>query len=261
MFLFGGVLTLAMVLVAIAFIPESLKYLFERRPDDALARVNKILRKLRKPTLAELPEVVTESAGESKGFIDTMMSLLTMQHRRNTIILWIAFFFCFSALYFLISWVPKLMENSGYSAEVGRRAFFLMNLGAVLGIYVLGTLSTRWHLSNVVSFFLSASAVFMVIFAAAPNQLNVLLVVTFLIGFLQQGGFTGLYAIAAKSYPTEIRTTGIGWAIGLGRFGAVAGPAIAGFLIASGLGMSGNYYVFAVPMAIGGLLAYFMKTR
>jgi MFS family permease len=101
----------------------------------------------------------------------------------------------------------------------------------------------------------------MVAFAASPNELTLLLVITFMTGFLQQGGFTGLYAVAAKVYPTSIRSTGIGWAIGLGRLGAVAGPAIAGYLIASGLNMSANYYVFAVPMAIGGILAYRLHVK
>ena len=101
----------------------------------------------------------------------------------------------------------------------------------------------------------------MVVFAAAPNQEGLLLTLTFIVGVLQQGGFTGLYAVAAKVYPTSIRTTGIGFAIGLGRFGAVVGPALAGFLIAAGLSMSGNYYVFAIPMIIGGLLSYRFKVR
>ncbi len=82
-----------------------------------------------------------------------------------------------------------------------------------------------------------------------------------LIGIAQQGGFTGLYATAAKIYPTGIRSTGIGWAIGLGRSGAVAGPAIAGYLIAGGLDMSANFFVFAVPMAIGGLIAFRLNVR
>jgi benzoate transport len=256
MFWFGGGVTLAMGLVAWAFIPESLKYLFERRPDNALQRVNKILKKLKKDTLDQLPEVQTQRSTRSKGIAATVPGLLTAKHRVATFTLWTTFFLCFSTLYFLMSWIPKLMEQSGHTAESGRDAFFLFNLSAVIGIFVLGSLATRWKLSTLVSVFLFSSAVLMVVFAAAPNQLALLLVLTSLIGFLQQGGFTGLYAIAAKVYPTEIRSTGIGWAVGLGRFGAVAGPAIAGFLIASGLNMSGNYFVFAVPMAIGGLLAY-----
>jgi len=261
MFWFGGGLTLVMGLVAWAFIPESLKYLFERRPDNALQRVNKILQKLKKNTLVQLPEVRRENSGKSRGIVGNMSSLLTSNHRRATITLWTTFFLCFSTLYFLLSWIPKLMEQTGYSAATGRYAFFLFNLGAVIGIFVLGTMATRWKLSNIVSVFLFTSAVLMVVFAAAPNQLTLLLLIIFLIGFLQQGGFTGLYAVAAIVYPTEIRSTGIGWSIGLGRFGAVAGPAIAGYLIAAGLDMSANYYLFAVPMAIGGLLAYRLHVR
>jgi hypothetical protein len=82
-----------------------------------------------------------------------------------------------------------------------------------------------------------------------------------LIGILQQGGFTGLYGAAAKAYPTNVRSTGIGWAIGLGRFGAVVGPAAAGYLIAAGLDMSANYFIFAIPMAIGGLIAWRLHIR
>lgn len=261
MFAFGGIITLTMGFVAWAFIPESLKYLIERQPTDALSRVNKILTKLKKNTLATLPTTDKESISGTVGSAGSMVSLMIKDYRIATLTLWATFFLCFSTLYFLLSWIPKLMEQTGYSPETGRLAFFLFNLGAFIGIFLLGALATRWKLSNIVAAFLFTSAVFMVIFAAAPNRLTLLLLITFLIGLLQQGGFVGLYAAAAKVYPTEIRSTGIGWAIGLGRFGAVAGPAIAGFLIASGMDMSANYYVFAVPMAIGGLLAYRLHVK
>lgn len=263
MFWFGGAVTLAMALIAWLVIPESLKYLFERRPADALQRVNKILRKLKKETLAVLPHVVKPEAGtiSRKGFLGNMQSLLGEKHRVATLTLWSAFFLCFATLYFLMSWIPKLIVDSGYTESVGHDAFFLFNLGGVIGIYLLGVLSTRWKLTNLVFGLLFSSAIGMVIFASAPNELNLLLVIIFLIGILQQGGFTGLYGAAAKTYPTEMRSTGIGWAIGLGRSGAVAGPAVAGYLIAAGLDMSANFYIFAVPMAIGGLIAYRLHIR
>jgi len=261
MFWFGGGVTLAMGMVAWIFIPESLKYLFERRPANALLRVNRILRKLRKDTIAELPVIASKEAKDSKGFGGIMMSLLAKEHRTATLVLWTTFFLCFATLYFLMSWIPKLMEQTGYTAETGHFAFLLFNLGGVIGIISLGTMSTRLKLTNLVFVFLSLSAVCMVIFASAPNHLDLLLVVIFFMGILQQGGFTGLYAVAAKVYPTEIRSTGIGWAIGLGRSGAVVGPAAAGFLIAAGFSMSANFYIFAVPMALGGLISYWLKVK
>lgn len=260
MFWFGGGVTLLMAVVAVALLPESLKFLFERRPDNALERANKILAQLGKGPLNELPAVARDDAPKGNVF-QNMLKLLAEEYRLKTLTLWLTFFMCFSTLYFLMSWIPPLMERSGFSAEAGRDAFFLFNFSAIFGVVVLGTAATRWKLSNLVAGFLFLSAVAMVWFAASPSRLNLLLTITFLMGFLQQGGFTGLYAVAAKSYPTEIRSTGIGWCIGLGRSGAVVGPAVAGQLIAAGLDMSALYYVFAVPMAIGGILAWRTHVR
>lgn len=256
MFWFGGFLTLAMVFVGWLLMPESLKYLFERRPPDALQRINRILKKLKKETLAEMPVVLDARTSEKAGLFGGMLQLVEKPHRVKTLTLWTAFLLCFSTLYFLMSWIPKLMEDSGFPPAAGRQAFFLFNLGGVLGIYVMGWLSTKYRLTNLI-FYMSVSAgIGMVIFAMVPNDLNLLLALTLLIGILQQGGFTGLYAVAAKAYPTNIRSTGIGWSIGLGRLGAVIGPAAAGYFIAAGLDMSANYIIFAIPMAVGGYIAY-----
>lgn len=261
MFWFGGGLTLSMVVVAWLFIPESLKYLFERRPANALERVNKILRKLKKDTLSELPDIAERGKKIKAGFFATLFKLLAKEHRVVTLTLWLTFFLCFATLYFLLSWIPKLMDDAGFEVAVGRQAFFLFNFGGVLGIYLLGILSIRFKLTNIIFALLFLSAIAMIVFAMAPTERNLMLSIIFVIGMLQQGGFTGLYSAAAKAYPTEIRTTGIGWSIGLGRLGAVLGPAAAGYFIAGGLDMSANFYIFAVPMAIGGLIAYRLNIR
>ena len=261
MFWFGGVVTLAMGIIAWTFIPESLKYLFDRRPANALERVNRILKKLGKQTLSILPASAEAQTREPRGVVGNVTSLLMRERRSVTLMLWATFFLCFSSIYFLLSWIPRLMEQAGYSAETGRLAFFLFNAGGVIGIFILGGLATYGRLTNLVFSFLFSSALCMVIFAMVPSQPALLMGIIFLMGLLQQGGFTGLYAVAAKIYPTEVRSTGIGWAIGFGRSGAVVGPALAGVLIAAGLGMSGNYLLFAVPVAFGGVVAYWLKVE
>ena len=260
MFWFGGILTFSMVLVAWLLIPESLMYLFERRPPGALGRINQILRRLGMEPIAALPTAVAGRA-EKLGFATGMLRLLHADQLKTTLTLWTAFLLCFSTLYFLMSWIPKLMEDSGFGAEAGRDAYLLFNLGGVIGIYVMGWLSTRYKLTDLICCLSVAAAIFMVVFALAPKQLNLLLALTLVVGIFQQGGFTGLYSAAAKAYPTTIRSTGIGWSIGLGRFGAVVGPAAAGYLIAAGVDMSANYIIFAVPMAIGGLIAFRLHIR
>jgi benzoate transport len=257
MFWFGGSLTVAMAVVAFLLIPESIKYLFERRPRNALARINAILRKVGEAPIEAMPAVAARGAAK-RGVVANMASLLSSEHRTGTLILWSAFFLCFSTLYFLMSWIPVLVTDAGYEQTDGRRAFFLFNLGGVIGIYLISFLSTRFRLTNLVFALSASSAVAMVVFAYASAELDVLLGLILLIGILQQGGFTGLYSTAAKLYPTAIRSTGIGWAIGLGRSGAVAGPAVAGYLIAAGFDMSANFIFFAVPMAFGGFIAFLL---
>ena len=255
MFLFGGVITVSMVIVAWLMIPESLKYLIEKKPKNALEKINKILLKLNAPSISELPPSNNDSE-VTISMIGNMRMLLSPKFRRLSLMLWTSFFCAFGTLYFLMSWIPKLMENAGYDMAVGRDAFLLFNLGGVIGIYLLGILSVKWKLTNLILNLSLVSAVSMIIFALVPNQLNILFILILVIGILQQSAFTGLYGVAAKAYPTEIRSTGVGWAIGLGRSGAVVGPAVAGYLILAGYDMSANFIFFALPMIVCGLIAY-----
>jgi hypothetical protein len=76
-----------------------------------------------------------------------------------------------------------------------------------------------------------------------------------------QGGFIGLYAVGAQIYPAAVRTTGVGWAIGVARPGAVIGPALAGLLVAGGLGMAANFRVFAIPLVIAAIAVLSIRAR
>ena len=255
MFVFGGLITLGMVFVAWLMIPESLKYLLEKQPKNALIKINEILQKLKHSPIDELPERIKSHKNKTT-LLNNMRMLLSPKYRSLSLTLWTAFFCAFATLYFLMSWIPKLMENAGYDMAAGRNAFFLFNLGGVIGIYLLGYLSIKWKLTNLIFNLSIASAISMIAFALAPNELNTLLILIVMIGILQQSAFTGLYGVAAKAYPTEIRSTGVGWAIGLGRTGAVIGPAVAGYLILAGYDMSANFMFFSIPMIVCGFIAY-----
>ena len=267
MFVAGGSVTLLLALIAFFMIPESLHFLCKKQPDDALQRVNRILQIFKIQSLQHLPSI-EETGGtteaDRQNIYQKMLRLLTPEFRRSTLTLRATFFLCISTLYFLMSWTPKLIINLGYSPDAGNLAFTLFNFGGVLGIFILGYLASKWSLSTLISIFAITSAVFMWAFAGAVflefNQTNLMLLI-FIIGISMQGGYTGMYAVAAKIYPIEIRSTGVGWAIGLGRFGAVLGPGIAGYMIASGLPITINFMVFAIPMLIGGIFAYQLRVR
>jgi benzoate transport len=255
-FLAGGAATLMMGFAAYLYMPESLQFLLSRGGSGALPQVNNILRRLNKPELEKLPAVKTKTRYDKAN----VFSLLSHDRRKQTLILWTSFLFCFVSLYFMMSWIPKLVVTAGMSESTGVYASTAFNGGAIIGIISLGWMSTRIGLSNLIGAFLTGSAILMIVFVYAEGVEH-LFAYLFVIGFLMQGGFVGLYAVAAKIYPTEIRTTGVGWAIGLGRFGAVIGPFVGGVLIASGVTMEINFIVFAVPLLISGVIAYILSVK
>ena len=254
-FLAAGGATCLMLAPIYLLVPESLQFLLNKRPAGALLKVNGILERLGSPAIEHLPERAQQGAVSEKA---SVFSLLTAERRRRTLTMWLSFFLCFICLYFLMSWIPKLVINSGLSEAAGIYAAVAFNGGGVVGIVTLGWLSSRLGLTLLIGSFLSAAAALMVLFALGSEALPLLASLT-LIGFLLQGGFTGLYAVAARIYPTEIRATGVGWAIGLGRFGAVAGPYLGGLLIAAGISMEVNFIIFALPLFLGGLLAWRLR--
>lgn len=152
-----------------------------------------------------------------------------------------------------------MVEDAGYTFPDGRKVFFWFNFGGVIGIILMGIISTRMRLTKLISLLCVSSGLGMILFALVPAQLSLMISLIFVIGILQQGGFTGFYAAAAKAYPTEIRATGVGWAMGLGRSCAVFGPWAAGYLIAAGLNISQLFFIFSVPVAVGGLIILLLK--
>jgi AAHS family 4-hydroxybenzoate transporter-like MFS transporter len=254
-FIVGGVMTLALVPLIYWLLPESLHFLVQRRPQGALIKLNGVLGKLRLAPVIELPPAAAIPEAAS------VRSLLAVQRRESTLLLWTGFFLCFGTLYFLLSWIPKLLVDSGLPLEHAIYAGIAFNVGGALGNLGVGWLSGKLGVQRAMLLFQLIAAMGMVLFATLTLELRFLLALTMIIGFFQQGGFVALYMIAARIYPAEIRTTGVGWGIGLGRFGAVLAPYAAGSLIAIGWGMSILFLMFAVPLVVGGLFVYAIRSN
>jgi benzoate transport len=252
-FKLAGIATAATIPLIYFFLAESLDFLLKKRPRNALARVNALLVRMKGETMQELPELFVARNQSGK-----LSSLFTAQFKSATLKLWVAFFMAFMSLYFLVSWIPKLAVNTGLSMELAIYAGTVFNLGSFVGINSQGYLSAQLGLRRVIGYFLIGSALLMVLFGMFEGS-AIILVVFGLIGFLNQGGFVGLYSVAARIYPTEIRTTGIGWAIGAGRLGAIVGPLLGGLLIGAGVSMVTNFIIFAVPAVAAGWSAMVIK--
>lgn len=242
----GGVLTALMIPIVLLFLPESLHFLIEKQPKGSLQKLNRILDKLKQPELKELPQVDPSKLQTRP----SVRSLLTTDRTRSTLLLWLAFFMCFMTLYFLLSWIPKIVVDAGLALEKGIYTGIAFNLGAFVGVVLLGYLSDKKGLRPLIYWFLIFGVVFMLAFGFSPAVVSLLLILSLLLGFFVDGGFAGLYAVAARIYPTEIRTTGVGWAIGAGRTGAIAGPYLGGVMIGLGWSVSTYFIVFAIPLMI-----------
>ncbi len=242
-FQIAGLATLTTFPFVYWFLAESLEFLLKSKPKNALQRANRILEKMHAQLLVELP---LANENPAKGSLAT---LFTDQRARPTVYLWTAIFMAFATLYFLTLWIPKLVSNAGLPLHLAIYAGTVFNLGAFVGIVLQGYLSSRFGLKRIIFAYFLLTAALMSVFGLFAGS-AMILVLFGLMGFGIQGGFIGLYAVAARLYPTEARATGVGWAIGLGRVGAVVGPLLGGVLIGMGLSLAVNFMIFAVPAVV-----------
>jgi benzoate transport len=243
-FLFGAVASALMIPVVLRAVPESLDFLLARRPPDALPRLNALLRRMGRPELSQLPERLAEEQAHR----NPVGRLFSGEAGRPTLLIWTSFFLLMFVFYFITSWTPKLLVAAGLSTRQGITGGVLLNVGGIVGGSAFGYLSSRFPLREVTCLYLAATAAGMALFGLFATDLSVAFPIAFGIGIFLFGSMVGLYATTPLLYPAAIRTTGMGWAIGIGRIGAILAPVVAGLLVDRGWSASHLYYAFAVPL-------------
>jgi len=253
MFIISAVATIAPLPVIAFLMPESISFLTDKQPSGALNKLNRIFARMGVKQLISLPPLT-----EQQNHNAVVHALFTPKHCRSTLLLWLAFFMAFVTLYFLISWIPKLAMNTGLTLDLAIYAGTIFNLGSFFGIAAQGYFSQLFGLRRTILIFFVVTAILMFVFSLFTESITILMMFG-LMGFGVQGGFVGLYTVAARLYPTVIRTTGIGWAIGAGRTGAIFGPMAGGVLVAVGLSMTANFVVFAIPIILAGIATMMIR--
>jgi len=247
-FIAGGIATAAMIPIVWLRLPESVDYLLTRRPPDALARINRLLRQIGHAPLPQLPTQTTASTVERGNVI---VGLFRHGLARNTLMVWAAFFLLMFSFYFALSWTPKLLVTAGLSTTQGITGGVLLNLGGIVGGVLFGALAVRVRLAKLTAFSLLMSALAMAAFAIGSGALSTAFAAAFAIGVFLFGAMAGLYGVAQAAYPAALRGTGVGYAIGVGRLGAILAPMMAGLLLDGGWKPAGLYYTFALPLILG----------
>jgi benzoate transport len=259
LFTLGGILTVIALPLVLLFLPESLEFLLGKQPPRALERINSTLTALHQPELAALPpKAAADTRPRLEQVIAALLGLLAPRYLRATLLLWLAFPMSLLTLYFLQSWVPQLTANAGLPTSLAFLSGTILNLGLFVGNASVGWFGDRFGLRRSIATYLGAGAIVLLCFSYLQGTAPMLIGLG-TVGVMQ-GGFLGLYAVGAKIYPAANRVTGIGWAAGFGRLGAVLGPWFAGYLVAFGFGMTGTFFLFALPLAIAALAVAAMRS-
>ncbi|KUO55732.1 MAG: hypothetical protein APF78_05890 [Sphingomonadales bacterium BRH_c3] len=252
-FVLGGVLPAMLIPVVFFALPESLAFLSSRQQPDGLARLNAARRRLGRSELGEMPPR-TAGADRRAG---SVLALLTPEYRRSTLLITFTYVMVMMTLYFALNWTPKVVVDAGLSEAVGIQASVLVNIGGVIGASIFGLLAVRYREVRTLRVYMLACIAGLVAFGMVDMHSALLWVAAFVMGCFLHGITIGLYTLLPRLYPAEVRSTGAGWAIGVGRLGAIVGPATAGYLFDSGFGAASVYALFALPV----LLAFVAVSR
>ncbi|MBO6810341.1 MULTISPECIES: MFS transporter [Marinobacter] len=228
----------------IKYLPESVAFLMAQKREgearDVLCEVAPF------KAINEQDVLIVPPTTESKA---PVLELFRGGRAMSTLMFWVAFFNCLLMVYALGSWLPKLMSAAGYPLDSSLMFLMVLNIGAIVGAVGGGWLADRFSLRSVlVSFFILGSG--SLITLGYENPMWFLYTLMGIAGATTIGSQILLYAYVAQYYPTSIRSTGLGWASGIGRNGAIVGPMLGGTLLALALPHQVNFLALAIPGAI-----------
>jgi AAHS family 4-hydroxybenzoate transporter-like MFS transporter len=175
---------------------------------------------------------------------------------RMTILFWIIFFMSLLDLFFLNNWLPTVIHDSGIAVERAILLTALFQVGGTIGALVLGRIIDR-HLSlRVLAWTYLGAAGCVILIGTAGRSVALLACAISATGFLVVGGQSGANALTAVYYPTELRSAGVGWALGIGRVGSIVGPLLGGVLVALQPGTSRLFLAASVPVLLASGAAF-----
>ncbi|CAB3733618.1 MFS transporter [Paraburkholderia rhynchosiae] len=245
-FLAGTCLSAFMLVLATALLPESVDFLLFRRPKNALRQLNRILRRMKCHEISQLPPRVATVMKSTS----SVGRLLDRNYRTRTLLIWTAFFLHLMGLYFLLSWTPKLLAASTSTQSVAVHAGVALNVGGIVGSLAFSVFAPFFNLRKLTVFLFGITAIATVLFGMGMTNPALVLPLAAAVGLLSFGALAGIYSLAPTAYETQTRGTGVGWALGMGRVGAMISPFAAGVLLDTGSGSLALYIVFAIPFAL-----------
>ena len=240
-FAIGGAMSLLLLPLAWWRLPEPHDFLLTRRPVPA----------------ARLPAADLAQGGSQRSFREAIALLLTP----STMLVWLTFFCTMAGFYFIVSWTPRLLNAAGLSTRQGMTGGVLLNLGGIAGCGLFAIASIRANTQRLLCVSLLGAGVAIIAFGVTMTRVELALGTALLLGIIANAAMAGLYAVGPPLYPAAVRTTGMGWAIGIGRFGAILAPLLSGALLDRGATPAQLYFFFSIPFAVAAIAILVGTTR
>jgi MFS transporter, AAHS family, 4-hydroxybenzoate transporter len=243
MFYLGGIMPIALGVVLIFSLPESVRYLSLNRVKQD--KLRSIMAKIW-PGAADrdvqfsVPAQMPDAEG-------SVLELFRGGRAVVTSMLWIINVMSFMVIYFIISWMPSLLQATSLPKSAGIMSITMFSLGGVLGSLAEGPLMNRFRPALILLVEFTVFALLVGVLASVPLSFGLVAIITFGLGLSIQAAQAGLIIFAVTLYPTAIRSTGAGWSVAVGIVGSIIGPLLGGFAMLAGWNAQQIFVAGALP--------------
>ena len=246
-FVVGGVLPLLLAPVVFFRLPESIAFL--ALSDAPRPHILGLLRRIDPHVDVEEGAPLREVRSQLAPKI-AVNELFGHGRAATTLLIWLIFFMSLLDIYLLVSWLPTSLNAGGATVRMAIVAGTVLQLGSVLGCLPIGLAVDRFGAPPVMSCAYLVGALCIACIGVFNSNIALTLVAAFGAGFGLIGGQAAANALAATSYPTQLRSTGVGWALGIGRVGSIVGPLLGGALMTARMPLPKLFAIAAVPAAV-----------
>ncbi|WP_233836736.1 MFS transporter [Paraburkholderia sp. ZP32-5] len=253
--LVGAIAPIALAAPLAWLLPESLGFL-KRQPDGASSMRAVLIRLFPRAVIPTGSAFRLEDEEQKRA---SVTALVRGRVTAGTLLLWVVFFLNLAEFYFMQSWLPTMLTGLKYEPATVVWVTALPTIAGVLSAVPLGLAMDRVGPYATLTTLYVVGGVFMWLVAGAfSGSVAWLMVTVFCAGFCISGGQKSVIALAAIYYPQSLRSTGVGWALGIGRLGGIAGPLVAGMLYAAHWTPSAIFSFSALPVLVAGIGVFAM---
>jgi AAHS family 4-hydroxybenzoate transporter-like MFS transporter len=251
-FVTGGVAPFAIAILLIALLPESIRFLLMKGSEDS--RIAKSLEKVAPGVSTGLARSLVIEERPAQEFV--VKQLFTTGRSPMTLLIWIIFFMSLLDLYFLNAWLPTVIHDAGMVIQKAILLTALFQVGGAVGSFIMGRLLDRFLSFRVLACAYLSAGVFVFFIGAAGKSVAFLALTIFAAGCGVIGGQSSANALTAEFYPTPMRSTGVGWALGIGRIGSIIGPLLGGILLSFEHETRRVFWAAAIPVVIASVAGF-----